>query len=321
MPQDTPILEAQPLAAPELTGSEDEAMAAFAALEAKKTGETAEEAKTEDPEPADEAAEAEEPEAEQAEPEPEAPAEELTEVEIGGKTYKVAPEVEKAILRQADYSRKMNEVGAKAKAFDERMVVAEELASGAEKRAEALADVRSIDKDIAKYDGIDWAKAKAANPAEAAMAAIELMTLRDQRKDAVQAAATVARDLTEQRNKLLDIARTEMDAELMKNLKGWGDELGKTITRYALDAKIERKTLEALTDPALVIALDKARRFDALQGEKKTLQAKAVEAPKVVRPGSPVRRIDPTIEAAARFKKSGSEQDGYALLLARQKRG
>lgn len=312
MPQATPNPEAQTNVVPELTGSEDEAAAAFAA---RDTG-ASPEPETEDPAPADEPDEDAETEADEADPDEAPEAEELAEVELGGKTYKVPPEVEKAVLRQADYSRKMNEVGAKEKVYTERIEQADLMLSGAEERAEALAKVHSLDERIKAYEGIDWGKAKAENPAEAAMAAIELMTLRDQRKDAVQAAANVARKLTEGKDKLLDGQRAEMDAVLKKELKGWGDELGTTLTSYALAQKVQLKTLQTLTDPAMVIALDKARKYDAMQAAKSTIKAKAADAPRVVKPGAP-RRADPRADVMTRLRKENSQEAAEAAFLSR----
>lgn len=310
MPQATPTPEAQSNEAPELTGSEDEAAAAFAARD------TGAQPETEDPAPADEPADDADLEADEADPDDAENAEELTEVELGGKTYKVAPEVEKAILRQADYSRKMNEVGAKEKTYVERIAQADLLLTGVEERAEALAIVRALDDRIKAYDGIDWGKAKAENPSEAAMAAVELMTLRDQRKDAVQAAANVAHKLTDSKNKLLDSERADMDAVLKKELKGWGDELGTKLTSYALAQKVQLKTLQALTDPAMVIALEKARKYDALQAAKSTIKAKADDAPRVVKPGAP-RRADPRTDVMARLRKENSQEAAEAAFLSR----
>ncbi len=296
MSQDTPIQNAEANA--ELpTGSEDEAAAAFAANQPEQADTEAA--------PADESTETEEPEAVEAEPEEAEEGGELVKVTLGGKEYEVPPEVEKAILRQADYSRKMNEVGAQEKAYKERLQAVEALAEGSEKRAEALAEVRSIDERIKQYEGIDWARARQENPSQAALAAIELLSLRDQRKEAVQSAANAARELTEGRNRLMAEKRNEMDAALKKELKGWGEELGTKLTKYALDSKVQLDTLQNLTDPAIVIALEKARQWDALQSAKGTVKAKAADAPPVAKPGVP-RQSNPKSEVMTKHRKEGS---------------
>jgi len=310
MPETTqnPVSEADESVSYE-PGSEEAAIAAFARQEGADAPE-------DEPEPADEAATEDEPEADEAEPEESEEADELVEVEIGEVTYKVPPEVQKAVLRQADYSRKMNEVGAQAKTLAERMEAVEALAQVAEMRAEALAEVRAIDARIKQYDGIDWAKARDENPAQAAMAAVELMSLRDQRKDAAQAAANVGRELTVGQNALLEQARADMDARLTKDMPGWGDKLGTELTRYALDAGVDLKTLQKITDPGLVIAMDKARKYDALQQAKVGLKAKAQTAPKVAKPGAP-RRVDPAAEVIQRLRRDNTQESLEAAFLSR----
>jgi hypothetical protein len=295
-------------------GSEDEAAAAFAAIE---EGADASETNT-DQTPADEPDEDADTEADEADPEAESDAEELAEVEIGGKTYKVPAEVEKAVLRQADYSRKMNEVGAKEKVYTERIAEAEKLVEGAEKRAAALAKVQLIDAQIAAYDGVNWEKAEVETPAEAASAAVKLMRLQNARKDAVQDAANVARELTEGQKRLAESKRAEMDAVLTKQLKGWGDELGGKITRYAIETLgYTPDELKAITDPKRVIELDKARRYDALQSAKTTLKAKAADAPQVAKPGAKRVAANPQADAMARLRKDNSQESAEAAFLSR----
>lgn len=305
-----PEQQANPVSAEQ--GSEDEAIAALN----QRENPPGDKPITDEPEPAAEPDEDADTEADEADPDAEPDAEELVEVEIGGKTYMVAPEVQKNVLRQSDYSRKMNEVSAVEKTLSQRMDLVETLEKSAEKRGEALAEVKMIDAKIAAFDGINWAQAQQQDPGRAALAAVELMTLKDQRKDAVQAAANVAREMTEGNNELLASARDEMDANLRKNLKGWGDELGVTLTKYAQDNGVQLKTLKTLTDPAVVIALDKARKYDALQANKTAIKAKAQPAPQVSKPGAP-RRTDARAEAMTRLRKDNSSEAAEAAFLAR----
>ena len=303
-----PEQQADPVSAER--GSDDEAIAALTQRDTQ--GQAPE---TDEPEPADDAADGADPEAEEAEPEAEPDAEELVEVEIGGKTFEVAPEVQKAVLRQADYSRKMNEVGALEKAYEAKIEAADSLAASAEKRGEALATVRVIDMQLQHVETM-YRKARADGNPEAPMLAADLLDLKDKRKEAVQAAANVAREITQGSNQALGAARDEMDAHLKKNLKGWGDELGTTLTKYAQDNGVQRKTLELLTDPAVVIALDKARKYDALQASKTAIKAKAQTAPQVSKPGA-VRRTDARAEAMTRLRKDNSSEAAEAAFLAR----
>lgn len=315
MQDQAPTPETQnPQGEPEDLGSLDAAAAAFAARL-----EPAQEAQTEEAEPDPESAEETEPEADEADPDEESEAGELVEVEIEGKTYKVPPELQKGYLRQADYSRAMNAVTEKEKAYTSRIELIDQMEKTADERSEALAQVKLIDERIKAYDGVDWAKAKADSPAEAAMAAIELMQLKDARKEAVNAAAQVARKLTEGKERLLSEKRADMEKALSKSLKGWGDEMGAQVSRYAVESGWSVEALRNLTDPNVVVALDKARRFDALQKSKEGLKAKAKDAPQVVKPGAARPRTDARQEAIGRLRNSGSMDDAAAAFLSRMK--
>lgn len=305
-----PDVQANPVS--ELTGSEDEAAAAFAQRDTQ-----GDEPNTDEPEPADDAAEDADTEADKADPDAEPEADELVEVEIDGKTYEVPVAVQKNVLRQADYSRRMNEVGALEKSFQAKLETIEALTESAEKRGEALAAVRLIDMQLQHLDGV-FRKARAEGNPEAPMMAADLIDLRDKRKDAVQNAANVASELTKGNNQLLASERDDMDAALKKTLKGWGNDLGVKLTNYAQESGVRLKTLQSLTDPAVVVALDKAQKWDALQANKTAIKGKAQPAPQVVKPGSP-RKSDPQADAMAQLRKDNSTESAEAAFLSRMR--
>ncbi|MES2958464.1 MAG: hypothetical protein V4792_09760 [Pseudomonadota bacterium] len=317
----TPNPEGQADTVSDLTGSEDEAIAAF-----NKRAQPADQATNPGDEPEDQPDPADEPdadadtEADEADPDAEPEADELVEVEIGGKTFKVPAEVEKAVLRQSDYSRKMNEVGAKEKAFTERLELIDDMEKTAEKRVEHMAEIKAIDKRIKAFDGVDWAKARASDPANAALAAVELMELRQQRQTIAAESKSLGAELSEGKRKLLDDKRADMNAALQKDLKGWGDELGTKVTKFAISLGYTPADIGQITDPKWVIAMDKARRYDELQASKTAIKAKAQDAPPVAKPGAP-RRSSGAQDATARFAKSKSPEDAVALFMARAKRG
>lgn len=300
-------------------GSLDAAALAFGKRDEPVEAEKQVQAEETEAEPDHEAEAESDEEAEQADPAEDEAKDNLVEVEIDGKTYRVPEELQKGQLRQAEFSRKMNEVSAKEKVFTQRLEIVEGLEKSADKRAEALAEVRAIDARIKSYDGVDWAKARAENPAEAAMAAIELLSLKDQRKDAVQAAASIAREMTEGKNKLLGEARADMEKTLQKELKGWGDELGTKITKFALEKGYSVEDIQKVTDPKWVIAMDNWRKYDALQKGKSELKAKVKDVPPVLKPGSP-RQPNKADDAMARLRKSNSLDDAAAAFGAMRTR-
>ncbi len=266
-----------------------------------------------DPEPEGEA----DTEAEEADPDAAEPTDELAEVEFEGKTYKVAPELEKALLRQADYSRKMNEVSTKEKAYTQRLESLEGMEKTADKRAELQAVVKHLETQIKAFEGIDWKVAKEQNPAQAAMAAVELMELRQQRSETLAQAREINAEFKQAREKLLGEQWEEASKSLDKDLPGWRKEVGEKVTAYAKDKGIfTPEQLAATPNAALIVALDKARRFDELQASKTALKAKAQTAPPVTKPGAPRSAPNAKAEALKAHRKNGTIDSAAAAFLA-----
>lgn len=318
MTTDTQTLES-PSATEYAQGSEEAAIAAFE--QRGKAKPEPEQASEPDPEN-DDAPDEDSPDAEADEADTEQdddPASELVEVEIDGKTFEVPTEVQKGVLRQADYSRKMNEVSAVEKNAKARIEQADKLIEGAEKFAGALAEVNAAKEQIARFERVDWANLRTTNPAEYAATRADLAAYNSDYEAAVRKAQGIDAELSKGKAELADKDRTAMLENLSKNLKGWGDELGAKITQYALEQGYTARELQGLTDARQVIALDKARKYDALQKDKANLKAKAQDAPKVVKPGSP-RRVDQAADALAVFRKLQTPEAAEALFLARAKK-
>lgn len=293
-------------------GSDDAAISAFEQREQPQP--TQDEAK-----PDDEPSEATDEEASDGEPDADDDAaESLEEVEYEGKTYKVAPELQKALLRQADYSRKMNEVSAQEKVYTQRVAEAEAYVKGAEKYAEVLADVQGVDAQLKQFESVNWQQLRADNPGEYAAMAADKQTLLMARDQYVRRAQGINTEIAQAQEKGLNDKRIAMEQSLTKELKGWGNELGTKISEYALANGYQREDLAAVTDPKWVIAMDKARRFDALQAAKADVKARAKDAPAFVKPGAP-RKSDPRSDAMARLKQDNSTESAEAAFLQRFK--
>lgn len=244
-------------------------------------------------------------------------AEKLAEVEYEGKTYSVPPELKDAVLRKADYSRRMQEVAAQGKDYAQRIEAAERMTESAGKLADGIAAVKLIDAKLKEFDGIDFDKLEESDPARASLLATKLIRLQRARDNAVSEANAINSQLAKERADALDAKRADMVKTLAKELPGWGDALGEKVSQYALRCGFTAPELQTFTDPRVVIALDKARKFDAIQEGRVAAVGKAKEttAP-VLKPGQP-RKVDKAGEAVQRFQRSKSPEDAVALLQAR----
>lgn len=303
--------------APENAGSLDAAEQAFQKLvEVEATAETAEDQAEASDEDQNDDPNAEADEGQSDEDNDDAAS--LAEVEFEGKTYKVPPELEKALLRQADYSRKMNEVSTQGKTAAQRLAQAETLAAGAEKYAEQLAEIGIIDRQIKQYEALNWQQIRQDNPGEYAAHAADLHTLRLSKQQAEARAAAVSHEVEQTKHQALAEKRGAMLAALQKSLPGWGDELGTQITAYATANGVALDTLQTLTDPGVVLALEKARKYDALQKGKADLRAKSKDLPPVLKPGA-TRKTTPTDDAMATLRKHKTQEAAEAAFLSRMR--
>lgn len=260
-------------------------------------------------------------EGEQAESDEDTAAE-LETVEVEGITLALTKEqaetLQKATLRQADYSRKMNEVSAKEKAAVQRLEQAERLAGGVEKYAEAMANIRVIDQQIKQFEAVNWQQLRQDDPAQYAALATDMQTLRLTKQQAEQAAQGIGSIIEQERQAGFAQERQAMTQALQKEFKDWAAQ-SQVLVEYAAKAGVQEKTLATLTDPAMVLALEKARKYDALQASKATLKATVKAAPPVVKPGAPRKAPDAQTDAMSQLRKFKTRDAAEVAFLARMK--
>ncbi len=241
----------------------------------------------------------------------------LEEVEYEGKKYELPPEISKALLRQADYSKKMNDLGAQAKDYTQRIETADKLIKGAETYAKALAQVSVLEDQIKQFDAVDFDALEVSDPARASILALKLMRLQNARDKAMDGSKAIDRELSEANAKAMGDKRDDMVKALSKDLPGWGDELGTKITAYAQKQGYTVQDIQSVTDAKWVIAMDKARRYDAMQESKAAVKAKAKDAPAVAKPGAKRAPSNTVADLTQRLRKTNSSQDAEALFLAK----
>lgn len=246
-------------------------------------------------------------------------AEELEEIEIEGVKFSVpkdkAEAVQKAALRQADYSRKMNEVAAKEKQAEQRLERAEMLATGIGKMADVKAQLTAIEHQVKQYEGINWQQLRATDIGQYAALMAEMNNLVSRKAQAEFSVQRVEDEISAAHVATFNESRSEMTKALQKEFKDWAKSSDE-ICNFAFSKGVKQETLAKLTDPAMVVLLDKARKYDALQESKVALRAKVQDAPKVLKPGAP-RPINAKTDAMARLRKSNSLDDAAAAFLSR----
>jgi hypothetical protein len=244
---------------------------------------------------ADEVIEAAEPEAEDA------PAEEEDrsgwgEIEIDGEVYLTPPALKSAFLRQADYTRKTQEL-----AEQRRRMEAEREAAGA--HVAARARLHLLDEQARALEGLDWPALEAADPERARALAERRRTLAETRE---RAAFDLARREHETR-----LAREAEEAEavmatgraLAREIEGWSPALAADLADYARSFGVEADELRQINDARLWRILHRAHLGETLarrlaEADRKATRPAVRPAADPGRPGGGAPGLDDRMETA-----------------------
>lgn len=239
--------------------------------------------------------------------------EEDEEVEYEGKTYKVPKELKGALMKNADYTQKTQEVAEQRKSVEERVELLNQRESLMSATFGKAVELRDIQNKLSQYEQIDWQNLVDADPVQATklnLAYQQLQREAQQKYGELQQAQSQAQNLSEQtRQKFLAEEQTKLKARLpnfdmkvAEKIKSVGKEYGLTDNE-----------LNSVVDSRYVHILHDAMKWRSLQVEKPLAMKKVTEAPKAITPQ--VARSKQSNQAAFdRLKKSGRVEDLAALL-------
>lgn len=180
-----------------------------------------------------------------------------------------AQKAREALLRQADYTRKTQELAEQRKAFQsERETV--QRATNAE--IGALAKAQGFEQEIARYADIDWDAWYQQDYQAAQIAESKLNRLKSGRADAIQELTQMRqqRTIAEQQEtaRLIDEGRKV----LARDIQGWNDNLARDlITTGVKEYGFDQSEIEEFTDPRMVKVLHDAHQWRKSQGKQKTV--------------------------------------------------
>lgn len=231
--------------------------------------------------------------------------------------------------RTSDYTRKTQEIAEQRKAVQAEAQRAREVRDQYAQQLAVLAEVL----EQATPAEPDWEKLRQENPTEYAVQWVEHQQYRQQqalvRAQQERVYAEQLRDAEAQREALL----AEESAKLAKALPEWGDaaksvEIRQQLADYARHLGYTEDDLNSVVDHRIIILLDKARRYDALQSRAVQVQGKARPNPatrQTLTPGgtSPAPKAPETAENKARDRRleqkmrrladTGSARDAAAV--------
>ena len=241
----------------------------------------------------------------------------LEEVELDGETYRVPPKLKEAVLRQADYTRKTQEL-----AEVRRQVQAEARMNELNRQFQQAAQtdyqqLNEVQSQINQYRNLDWANMDTDTHLRAKH---QLDTLKERAQVLQQGLSGKAQQFMQQQEFMRQEQLRQGMEYLRRAIPKFDAETASSLRSYAQNEGFTPSEVESLSDPRVVKLMWKAAQFDALQsGKTASLQA-VKKAPPVIKPGASQgpnananRRFN---DARVRLKKSGSTEAFAEALLA-----
>jgi len=217
--------------------------------------------------------------------EPKAEAVDLEDVEYEGKQYKLPKELREALLRQADYTKKTQEVAAVRKQIEQRQAELAQLAEIQTKTVQERAQLYAIDARLQEFNQLDWDAYEARVGSEAANRAWrDFQILKEARGELVQGISKKEAALLQDAQRQAQQGRQQF-VERLKSIQGWSDETDAEITKTMISAGIEPEEIQGLDDPRLVPL------FELMALGIQAKKAKAAPAPKPKTDFKPVTKV------------------------------
>lgn len=237
-------------------------------------------------------------------------------VEINGENISLE-DIGKGYLRQADYTKKTQEIAAKNKEMADLQA---SIAAEREHLAQVLAMSKTVDSDVP-----DWVQLATDDPLEYTRQRAIFDASETQRAaQNAEAARLQFIQQQEQQQKLQSFVQAQAQKlnEQIPELAGDNAPTYKAgITKYMQDVGYTSEELGKLFDHRAVVLADKARKYDALMAKGTEVKQKVKGKPRVLRPGKKqskaVVKDKARNQQMSRLRNSGSVDDAVALLRGR----
>jgi hypothetical protein len=202
--------------------------------------------------------------------------EDVFELELDGQVHTLPGALKGAFLRQADYTRKTQELAEHRRAVEAEREALERHRRGLDDEASDRATLAALDRQIDDMAGIDWEALGQADPerARALWASFhQTQALRDEyayvlSRHESQAELRKAREAAE--------AMAETGRTLSREIEGWSPEVAAKLVEYAAAFGVSLDELREAADPRLWKLLHKAWKADQANLDDAGAEALAV---------------------------------------------
>ena len=204
------------------------------------------------------------------------------EVELDGQTYVVPKELKDAVLRHADYTKKTQEVAARASVVDAQMRMLQERQQFEQATAVEHQQLSQLAAAIQSYSRVDISQMDSETMLKAK---IQLDNLKDQHAQLSQQLEAKRGQVRQSQAQALAEIREAGDKALRTAIPKWGPEVQQELATYGAGEGFTSEELSNLVDYRMVKTLWKAAQWDKLQ-RANPQDKRALATAKVVKPGS-----------------------------------
>lgn len=189
-----------------------------------------------------------------------------------------------AAMRQADYTRKTQELSEQRKAFEaERQATAQ----ADEQELTARANIALIDRQLAQYQRVDWNQLNDNDPFEAQKAFQSFQLLKDAKANAITFLEQHRATRNAQQQQETATRLHEAQAELQRDIPEWSPTLAAKLVEFGSKAfGLSRDDFDNVTDPRAVKLIHAAYQWE--QHKAKTKTAQTIQKQQEVQPAASV---------------------------------
>ena len=196
---------------------------------------------------------------------PTPPVDDTEEVEYEGQKYAIPKALKPALMMNADYTRKTQEVAEQRRALEAQQQQLTQQAQSQQEYLQDAAKVVALDDQIKQFEQVDWNALNQQDPVKAQQLWMTYSQLKDNRADVLgqlqQKEQQRALDSQQRLAKQIE----ESNAVLARDIKGWSPELAGKLRDFAVEKLgFSAQELGQVTDARIVKLLHRAYVGDQL---------------------------------------------------------
>jgi hypothetical protein len=216
------------------------------------------------------------------------------EVEYEGKKYALPPELKDAILRQADYTRKTQELAQTRQQAEQTFAQQQARIEAERANIQAVARLTALDERLQQYAGVDWDSLSQSNGELAQREFMKYQQLKDSRQQFVAQIQQHEGQRAMQEQQETARQLQEANEALSREIKGWSPDYAQSLREVAKSLGAKEEQLNGIREPWIVKALH-AQKVLAEMTKKAGAAAPAVAAKPVrtISGGNAKATVDP----------------------------